>query len=151
MANAFMCHQHGARARFLRATDLLSLTWYPSSFALIKGLEKNAFPVGMRFSLIRTLLTSLVIFLFTFSPFVLMSLNAWKLGVLFLVLQVICNLSAPAMGIRWYERVGAPYISVLLIAALIRSAWKTLKQGGIYWRGTFYATSELKEGQRLKW
>ena len=151
MANALMCHNHGARARFLRATDLLSLTWYPSVSELLKGLEKNSFPVGMRFSIVRTCLVSTVIFLFATSPLWLMYVGEWKIGGSFLITQFLCNLSAPSIGIRWYERIFAPYFSLLLLVAVVRSMWKTLKQKGIIWRGTFYSIEELKEGQRLKW
>ena len=151
MATALMCHHHQAKARFLRATDRLTLTWYSSPLDLIKGLEKNIFPVGMRFSLIRTFLISLCFLLLAFSPLYLIYLGHWIMGSCFIGLRIFLNLSAPSMGIRWYERIGAPYFSLVLIGALARSAWKTIQQGGIYWRGTFYSTKELKEGQRLKW
>lgn len=151
MATALMCHQHGARARFLRATDQLSLTWYPSVSALLAGLEKNSFPVGMRFSVLRTIIASAVILLFAISPLWLISQGEGALGWLFLTLQVTFNVCSPSTGSRWHERICAPYISLLLIIALCRSAWKTLRQGGIFWRGTFYSTQSLKAGQRLKW
>ena len=151
MAMAQMCHQHGARARFLRATDLLSLTWYPSAKALIKGLEKNSFPVGMRFSVTRTLSVSVMISLMVFSPWLLIASDHVALGMIFLSVFTLFNVCTYAPGISWWERALSPPLSLLIIASIWQSAWKTLRQKGVYWRGTFYSIEELKEGQRLKW
>lgn len=42
-------------------------------------------------------------------------------------------------------------IGLLIISGIVcRAAFKTLKQGGIYWRGTFYSMKELLNGQRVK-
>ncbi|UJF32597.1 hypothetical protein [Paenibacillus hexagrammi] len=38
-----------------------------------------------------------------------------------------------------------PVTASLLLYTIIRSVSLTFKQGGIYWRGTFYSLSELKK------
>ena len=149
MAMAYMCHQYGSRARFIKASRLLALTWYPDTTSMIQGLEKNIFPVGMQFSIIRTFLVSVGLFALVFSPWLLIVMDHIYLGLSFIIVQILCNLTAPALGISWFERILSPYISMLLIIAIMQSMWKTLKQGGVIWRGTFYSVEDLKEGQRL--
>jgi hypothetical protein len=39
-----------------------------------------------------------------------------------------------------------PLAATLFAYMLMRSAFITLKQGGIIWRGTFYALDELRRG-----
>ena len=39
-----------------------------------------------------------------------------------------------------------PLIYPVLFYAILNSAWVTLRQGGIWWRDTFYALDDLRRG-----
>lgn len=56
---------------------------------------------------------------------------------------------ALARRMQWPILAGAlvPLSRWLLPVALLRSAWTTLRQGGVRWRGTFYPLAELRRGQ----
>jgi hypothetical protein len=47
-------------------------------------------------------------------------------------------------GVRWWHHIFVPLAVVLEIYAIVRSCWKTWRQGGIYWRDTFYSLETLK-------
>jgi hypothetical protein len=38
-----------------------------------------------------------------------------------------------------------PVSATLFAAILVRAAWLTARQGGIYWRGTFHSLQELRK------
>ena len=151
MAMAMMCHVHHARARFVRASELISLTWYPSVSALIKGLEKNSFPVAMRFSILRSITLCSFVLCLVLSPWCMIASGELYVGFGFIMIQTMMLLAIPAMGASWVERILSPFFFPLLIFIIVRSMWVTIRQGGVRWRGTFYSVEELKKGQRLKW
>lgn len=43
------------------------------------------------------------------------------------------------------EVLALPVTVSLLCYVVSRSVWLTLRQGGIYWRGTFYSLKELRQ------
>ncbi|HMG02801.1 MAG TPA: hypothetical protein VK596_06685, partial [Edaphobacter sp.] len=45
----------------------------------------------------------------------------------------------------WYA-VLFPAGAALFLYSLLRSAWITLREGGVTWRGTFYPLAELRTG-----
>ncbi len=47
-------------------------------------------------------------------------------------------------GISAWNVVFAPLAGALLTWSLLRSTWATLRQGGVWWRGTFYSLRELR-------
>ena len=147
---AYLCHRHHARARLYSAIRGVSVRWYASVPEMVRGLEKNLFPVTCRFSLGRAVALSLMMLLLSSSPLILIFLGSWKLGGIFLVtlLGVLCTQDFE--GVTWWERGLAYPMWFVLTWALIRSAWKTWRQGGIYWRDTFYSIEELRANQRVK-
>jgi hypothetical protein len=39
-----------------------------------------------------------------------------------------------------------PLVALIVCWMIVRSTFVTLRQGGIFWRGTFYPIEELKRG-----
>jgi hypothetical protein len=53
-----------------------------------------------------------------------------------------------ARRLRWplHYAAATPLVFPALIYAVVRSAFCTLRQGGVFWRGTFYALDALRRG-----
>ena len=147
---AYLCHRHRARARIYIAAQELSIAWYNDVSDMIHGLEKNLFPVAGQFSLLRVLALTLVILVLNLGYTVFFITGMRDFGFIVMTLSVVTVTSTPMEGIKWWERSLAVLMWPVLLWALLRSTWKTLKQGGVFWRGTFYPSSELKAHQRLK-
>lgn len=151
---ATLLQKAGARSRFAIATESLRIEWYANLGEMARGLEKNAFAAVGRFSWPRSLLLAVV-------------MAAMPLG---LVAGLLCGpdpvraaallaWAVSAMGNRAVARrfgqpempaLFLPFGHVALAWILLRSAWRTTRQGGIVWRGTLYPTAALRAGQRIE-
>jgi hypothetical protein len=151
MGLALLCHDHGARSRIIMGSDHLTISWYQSIKEIILGLEKNLFPVAARFSILRGAFVCLLTLGVLSAPLLLLMTSFWLVGVLSSLMSTALILMSKVKGIPWPERIVSQYTPIIIIIAMIRSMWKTTRQGGIIWRGTHYSTQTLKEGQRLKW
>jgi glycosyltransferase involved in cell wall biosynthesis len=147
---AYLCHRYRARARIYLAAQELSITWYSNVKTMVSGLEKNFFPVMSQFSLLRMILLTLIILTLNLGYLLFFIFGMWYLGLIVIILSFITVISSPMEGTTWWERTLALVMWPVLLWALLRSTWKTLRQGGIFWRGTFYPSTELKAHQRLK-
>jgi glycosyltransferase involved in cell wall biosynthesis len=140
--------QHGFFQDCLLAYDFVVVPWYDSVGAMISGFEKNVFSlVHYRILLIPVLLFAIIV------PSIL---PVW--GIVFgdSIVRMVC---LPTMAIRftmffrglrlrdlpaWYLPgcVISPYIACYII---VKSAFVTIKNGGILWRGQHYPLAELKK------
>jgi hypothetical protein len=64
---------------------------------------------------------------------------------------VIYNAIGRQTGISAWYALASPFAALLLIYALLRSMVKTLRQGGVVWRGTFYSLAELRRHAAPLW
>jgi hypothetical protein len=109
-------------------------------------LEKNMF-AGTDFSLVRAVF------------FVATGVGAWLAAVLGpllhpwlgwaafgCLLTVIVPAAVQARGLRWspLPALLAPVGVLILPAALAWSTYRTVRQGGVRWRGTLYPTAQLR-------
>ncbi|NEW09232.1 glycosyltransferase [Paenibacillus sp. SYP-B3998] len=139
----------GFRQRMLSGKHTLQVEWYRSLREAITGLEKNLFS-GFRYSYSIAILACLgQLFFFIFPWLGLLFLWDWR-GVLFsltVILQIWLYrlLIDRIVGKRGSEAYQLPVSAALLLYTIIRSVWLTWKQGGIYWRGTFYSLRELRK------
>lgn len=138
----------GLRQRFITGTRHLKVEWYPNVRTAIKGLEKNVF-AGLNYSLFMVVSAVIAQFLFFFFPFI----GIWGFGLgqsLFYTASALLMAGLYVFYVRkitadsGYEAILLPFSVLLFIFILIRSTVLTLKQKGIYWRGTFYSLDELK-------
>ena len=150
MGLALLCHDHGARSRIIMGSDHLAICWYQSVKEVILGLEKNLFPVAARFSILRGAFICVLSLGLICAPLLLLSTPLWLAGALSIFMSTALILASKIRGIPWPERIVSQYTLIIIIIAMIRSMWKTTRQGGIIWRGTHYSIQKLKEGQRLK-
>jgi len=144
----------GGRSAVGVSRRLLALTWYDDMHGMVRGLEKNMFAAIARFSYARAILVAAAMFGFGLAPVVALVLGPTWLRLL-AALGLTCTLG-PLLALA--RRGGTPLAGVLLLpfaqvlaaATLLRSAWKTWRQGGVVWRGTRYTTAELRAGQRVQ-
>ena len=139
----------GYRQRIYKAIGEMMTEWGGSASEVIRNTEKNWFAaVGY---------STLVAFFFI----VLMTVT-WVLGVtgplweprfgwwaLGGVLSIIFPALLQTRVYHWPPHVAllAPIGNLVLVAAAMNSTFKTLRQGGIYWRETFYSLAELRQGR----
>jgi hypothetical protein len=53
---------------------------------------------------------------------------------------------AHRLGWSWRAAALTPFILPVLLYAMLKSAFVTLRQGGVRWRETFYSLEVLREG-----
>lgn len=150
-----MLVESGAKTGLALTLRDVWLEWYAGVGEMIAGLEKNLYGILGRYSVWRATLMVGLLLLLALGPFLPLaqSEHAWAyacpivagVGLLYSA-QFFCR----AWGTRRVETLLAPIGFILLAIALARSAVVTTLRGGVTWRGTFYATKELRAGQRLR-
>jgi glycosyltransferase involved in cell wall biosynthesis len=127
---------------------LLKLEWYTSVKAFIQGLMKNTFStVDYHFG--KIIISCIATFLFFVLPLPLLLLaggttERLMAGVILLFQILLFVLGRGMRGVWWYALM-VPVASSIMIYIMWKSATLTLKQGGIYWRDSFYPLHDLKK------
>jgi glycosyltransferase involved in cell wall biosynthesis len=139
--------QAGFRQDALIASDHLRLRWQEGVGGFIRGLEKNGF-AALGYSLPFLLLVTAFVFLFYAVPYlgVLVFRDARVSGYALSVLLMhgVFGYFASFQRNGWLLAPALPCAAFLYLFALWRSAWITLRQGGVRWRDTFYPLEVLK-------
>jgi hypothetical protein len=158
-ALAQMLRASGARSGVAVSRDRITLTWYPSVSAMIRGLEKNLFAAAGHFSFVEASAKVIGLLLLPVLPLLPLActcaqLPCWlSVGPAALLFSAL-TVAALVMHGHWrtpiVAGIAAP-LGVWMIAwALARSTWMAWRRGGILWRGTLYPLEELRVGQRVK-
>jgi len=137
----------GARSALALGSGLVTVDWYPDFPSAIRGLEKGLFG-GLHYSLIRVAAVfggQALLFLW---PVAGLFFGGWVA-----LLNAVTCLIFGALYLGYARDQRAPLWSVVLLPAwsaifqwiLLRSAFRTLLQGGVVWRGTFYPLSDLRD------
>jgi hypothetical protein len=67
-------------------------------------------------------------------------------GIAMLSLMLPAGIVARRLGWSWRSAALTPFIYPVLFYAVLNSALKTLRQGGVRWRDTFYSLDKLRAG-----
>ncbi|MGF7081154.1 glycosyltransferase [Mucilaginibacter sp. UYCu711] len=135
----------GLRQDVLSGESLICLEWYKTVKQFRDGLMKNSFAVG-NYNIFRSVADVLGALLFVALPLPVMvifgntdiRLMACLLfGVQFFYMAVVTHT-------KWWYALMIPYAGFLMSYIVARSAFITLKQGGIYWRDSFYSLAMLR-------
>jgi len=141
--------QAGCRQEALIGSDHLRLRWHEGVGGFVRGLEKNGF-AAIGFSLpILLLVTALVVFLHGVTYLGVLSFrDARSTGYACSVLLLHGTFGYFASSRRngWLLAPALPVVAMVYLYALWRSAWVTLRRGGIRWRDTFYPLEVLRRG-----
>jgi glycosyltransferase involved in cell wall biosynthesis len=141
--------QAGFRSGVAVAQDAVSVEWHLGLENLVRGLEKNFFAAA-GFSVRMVTLQIVSMLLFNVAPFFGLAFGEGWVRLL-AGISVLVALSFH-MGGDIVMRVSPLYCLTLPLGAalfayiLLRSTVITLRQGGIYWRETFYRLEELRRG-----
>ncbi len=142
--------ESGYRQEVLYALESLSLYWHQGIGACIKGLEKNMFAI-FEYSWGKALFAQFMIFGYFLSAYCGVFLfpdpvSYGFIGALILMHGLFAYYGR-FYGVRWYHHVFLPMAILLDMYAMLHSCWKTWRQGGVYWRDTFYSLDTLKEAR----
>ena len=116
---------------------------------LVQGLEKNFFAAaGFQLRMVAAQVASLM--LFNVAPFVGLGFgHGWirTLAAISVVIALCFHLGGDVvMRVSAWYCLTLPLGAIVFAYILLRSTVITLRQGGIYWRGTFYPLAELRRG-----
>jgi len=158
MGIGLLLEQAGARTRLLHGDGMLRVPWYPSLRAMVKGLEKNGFGPGARYSYLRQVAIVLYLAVIATAPIVSLGLGIALDDTLLLAAGLTAvlgtagvALSMPRQSLREALAYFALPAGVVIFAYIMaRAAWLCFRHGGIDWRGTRYDIDELRRGQRVK-
>lgn len=131
---------------------LVKVCWYSSVSAMVDGLMKNVFSV-LHYRVWLALLSIVTIFILTVLP-VLGALYTIGITQLFFTLSIAVRLGGLALGASLSGMSVAaiaggfiaPVISMYIVG---RTTLLTIKDNGIYWRGTYYPLEELRQSRPL--
>ena len=138
---------NGGRQMIAGGFGVIRVRWYATVRELVHGLRKNTF-AGMKYSVALTVGAVLMQLVVNIWPFVAVFattgatrwLNLFSAAVLTLLLALV---SAGSRGRVWIA-IGYPIAAIIFVYILIDSTWRTVRRGGIEWRGTFYPLAALK-------
>jgi cellulose synthase/poly-beta-1,6-N-acetylglucosamine synthase-like glycosyltransferase len=146
----------GLAQRIAFGRNLVRVHWAPGAMGVVEVLTKNMFSAfGFRIPLLLGACGWLVAFCVLPALGVLASLwlRALLLPGLVTLIEVLVAYRAIGRQSRipaWYAAL-SPFAAMLLIYTLLRSMVKTLQQGGVVWRGTFYSLAELRRHAAPLW
>jgi glycosyltransferase involved in cell wall biosynthesis len=137
----------GFRADILAAGRFVRVKWQETATGVIGGLEKNAF-AAVDYSLLKLVAVTITLLIMLYLPYtaVLLVPDVQRLGYLASVVLVhgIYAVFGQRFGVGWLVCPALPAAGLLMLWAFWRSAWVTLRQGGVRWRETFYPLQELR-------
>jgi cellulose synthase/poly-beta-1,6-N-acetylglucosamine synthase-like glycosyltransferase len=142
----------GGRLGMVSGVGEVRVRWQASAGGLVRGLEKNAFG-SMGFSVPRAMFSVTSLLFISGWPWLGLLIGPWPS-------RAICAAIAlgifPLIGLSLRRSTGArdfpslafPLGGLVMSWTITRSAFVTLRQRGVRWRGTFHSLRELREFQR---
>lgn len=141
--------QAGFAQRNVFGDDLISIHWAKGAVGVVHNLTKNFFAV-LSYQVLRAVLSCIALAGLNLGPFLGVAFaHGWARAPYALALLSMFLIYLGMSGrsrIPPYYFVLHPVSAVLFSYTVLRSMFLTLKQGGVVWRGTFYALEELKDG-----
>jgi glycosyltransferase involved in cell wall biosynthesis len=135
----------GLRQDALAGGGYLCLEWYKNIGQFINGLMKNSFAIG-NYNVFRSIADVLATLFLIALPlpimFVFGDTNIRLMAALVLAVQIA--FMSIVKHNKWWYAFMIPYAGFLMAYIVAKSAFITLKQGGIYWRDSFYSLAMLK-------
>ena len=143
----------GYRGRVLVGAGAVSVRWQVGLWALIRGLEKNFFGAA-DYRLPAALAALFAMFWVGIAPY--LGLFVGPIPCRLTCGAGVLAIAACLAAVGPHCRIGWGYAFTLPLAALIcgftlaRSAWLTLRRGGVRWRGHLYPLAELRRHVRMR-
>jgi glycosyltransferase involved in cell wall biosynthesis len=141
--------QAGFRSCVGLAQDAVVIRWHAGLGNLVRGVTKNFF-AALGYNVALVLLATIVMLLLNVAPFIaVFAGHGWVRILAAIAVAIAIGFH---VGVNIVMRVSPLYAlthplgATLFCYMLLRSTAVTLWHGGVTWRGTFYALSELKRG-----
>jgi len=135
----------GLRQDVLVGNEYVSLAWYKNLRQFIDGLLKNSFAVA-NYNTGRAIVNVILILISVALPIPVMlvfgSTSIRLMACAMLLSHMIYMTVIPPY--KWWYALMIPFAGFVMAYTTIRATWITLKQGGIYWRDSFYSLAMLK-------
>ncbi len=137
--------QAGLRQRVAFGRDLVSVHWAAGAHGLIGVMTKNLFSI-VNFRVALVLLVCLWLALFNIAPYLAIFFPGYTLPAVITLASIAStyHLMGQRSGLGVRNALLTPFAAAVFIYAMLRSAFITLRQGGVLWRGTFYSLPELR-------
>jgi glycosyltransferase involved in cell wall biosynthesis len=137
----------GGRADILYGNGEVSLQWYTSLGEFVRGLMKNTFSIANYNALLAFgfVLATLAVFVLPIPLSLLWGSTGIILAAILLLSHIVLMSFKAGMKSKWWHGLMIPFAGGVMAYIITVSAFKTLRQGGIYWRGTFYPLKELRK------
>jgi glycosyltransferase involved in cell wall biosynthesis len=139
----------GYAQRNVYGANLISLRWARGAMGVVNNLTKNFFAI-MSFQWWRALLSAFALAFLNLMPFLgIWHARGWERLPYALALA---SIFAIYVGMSWKSDVPVYYFALhpigaaLFVYTMLRSMTRTLRRGGVLWRGTFYPLEELRKG-----
>ncbi len=144
----WLLKQGGFRQELLFGGHRVQVHWQKGVLGIVLGLEKNAF-AGMGYSAARTLGGAAgLVALFVIAPvYALVCTDPAALAACLATAATLARLTW-LLGRRVVPAVCYPVAALVLVVALVRSAWRTLSSGVVRWRDTPYPLDRLRAARR---
>jgi hypothetical protein len=139
--------ENGYRQDVILGKDKIHISWYGSVKEVFEGFRKNAFS-GVDYSMGKFVLSMFLMLLVYEGPFIgslfLTGTARWLCVLASCLLAVSYMDSARYHGLRCWHVIGFPVGILVLVTVFLQASVRTIRQGGIYWRGTYYPLHKLK-------
>jgi cellulose synthase/poly-beta-1,6-N-acetylglucosamine synthase-like glycosyltransferase len=139
--------KNGFRQDIVEGLDDLSVAWYPTLWAFVRGLEKNVL-AGTDYRLGKLMFDLTMMLSIHLGPWVTLIFGDVPTQILSLLALVISMVSYSLFckfpKISPLTAIVEPLTVVFLVFTFGRSGLLTIWRGGIYWRDTFYPLDELR-------
>ncbi len=143
-----MIKKQGGLSDFQMADDWLSVRWQPSLWGVVTGLEKNGF-ASLNYSLRQISFVTLIFFATMIFPCIAPLILPFAAASGFFATAVLWHVVFAILVLRLpggWKLVPLFMTGPCIMAfAYWRSAFITLRQGGVKWRDSFYPLKQLRE------
>jgi cellulose synthase/poly-beta-1,6-N-acetylglucosamine synthase-like glycosyltransferase len=137
------------RQRVAVAPGMVTLHWATGAMGVVNVMTKNLFAV-FRFRTPLVLLSCFWFTLFCLGPMAFLAFPETRTPAILTLISIaaLYVLSSRHSRISPLYAILFPAGAALFIYSTVRSAFTTLKLGGVIWRDTFYPLSELRKNRR---
>jgi len=148
MRLGFLMRRAGGRSRGFLGVDDVECHWGDTVGGMVQIMEKNAF-AAVEFrtwlvvagSLFAAAMLSVVI-----AGWVSLTVWGWVAGLSPFLVVLPAVILARRVGWPWFSALLVPFMFPVFLYSMLNSTIKTLRQGGVRWRETFYPLAVLRKG-----
>ncbi|MDQ6902325.1 MAG: glycosyltransferase family 2 protein [Bacteroidota bacterium] len=140
----------GGKADVLYGQGKIKVEWYATVKEFINGLMKNIFS-GFKYNVFLAAggaIGTLLLFVFPLPVILIFGNNAERiLVVCMLLFQLILYGNMQGSNGKWWYGFLSLYGGLIITYVIVKATITNLRNGGIYWRDTFYSLAELRRNK----